>query len=202
MPKHFSETERTQITEQLLNAGFDQFTKSGLRAVRVDDLCRAVGIAKGSFYQFFDSKEDLFMAVAESRDCVYRQKITEMADTHTGTSPNFVAGLYIYMVEAMMADPIMDVVSRPGEFEYLLRKLPPERMAVHQRNDEAYFQDIGPRWIAKGLIRDVNPNLINELLIPVICVITRHETLPPEQFEVALNHLQTLFVSSLAVMEV
>ena len=202
MPKHFSDSERKKITDQLLKAGFDQFTKLGLRSVRVDDLCSAVGIAKGSFYLFFDSKEDLFMAVAETRDSLYRQKITEMADTHDGSSHDFVSGLYIYMIESMMADPIMEVITRPGEFEYLLRKLPPERIAKHQAQDAAYFQDIAPKWIANGLIGDVDPNLINELLIPVICVITRHDMLPPDQYETALNHLQTLFVRSLAVTEV
>ncbi len=201
MPKHFSETERQILVEQLLNAGFEHFTKFGLRAVRVEDLCRAVGIAKGSFYLFFQSKEDLFMAIAESRDSAYRETMSDMADAHKGSSRDFVEALYLYMIEALRTDPIMDVVIRPGEFEYLLRKLPPERLAKHQEKDLAYFQKTGPSWIAKGLIRQVDPNLINELLIPVVCVITRRDTLPTAQYEAALNHLKTLFVSSLALTE-
>lgn len=201
MPKHFTNEERSVISEQLLKSGFDHFTKFGLRAVRVDDLCRSVGIAKGSFYLFFESKEDLFMAVAEQRDQIYRQKITELADEHNGSSTEFLAKLYIYMIEAMMVDPLMEVITREGEFEHLLRKLPPNRMAEHQKQDEAYFREKGPAWADKGLISEVDPNLINELLIPIICVITRQNLLPPDQYETALNHLQTLFVTSLAVSE-
>jgi AcrR family transcriptional regulator len=53
-------------SNRLLEAAKDAFTHRGYADVNVDDICRAAHIAKGSFYRHFDSKEDLFLAAAES----------------------------------------------------------------------------------------------------------------------------------------
>jgi len=49
---------------RLLNAGMAAFNRQGSSEVRVDDVCQAANIAKGSFYRHFASKEELFFAVA------------------------------------------------------------------------------------------------------------------------------------------
>ena len=49
------------------------FSRTGVRAARVGDICADVGIAKGSFYAFFASKEDLFMAIADDRDLMHKR---------------------------------------------------------------------------------------------------------------------------------
>lgn len=41
------------------------FLRLGLDAVTIDDVVRAAGIAKGSFYRYFQSKEDLVAAIFE-----------------------------------------------------------------------------------------------------------------------------------------
>jgi AcrR family transcriptional regulator/predicted DNA-binding transcriptional regulator AlpA len=46
----------------LLDAAAAAFTQAGYADVRVDDLCAAAGMAKGSFYRWFASKDDAFNA--------------------------------------------------------------------------------------------------------------------------------------------
>jgi AcrR family transcriptional regulator len=48
--------------ERLLEAGLVAFSSSGTAEVSVDDVCRAAGIAKGSFYRHFASKDSLVAA--------------------------------------------------------------------------------------------------------------------------------------------
>lgn len=50
---------------RILATALDAFSRRGYEAVGVDDICRAAGVAKGSFYRHFRSKEDLFFAVCE-----------------------------------------------------------------------------------------------------------------------------------------
>lgn len=59
MPK-FSENERAFIQKKLLVDGEQLFIRHGLKKVTVDDLVKTVGIAKGSFYAFYESKEHLY----------------------------------------------------------------------------------------------------------------------------------------------
>ncbi len=201
MPKHFTDNEREKIIAQLHKAGFDQFTAKGIRAVRIDDLCQLVGIAKGSFYLFFKSKEDLFMAIAEKRDETYQEKIKQIADDHTGTSREFVGKLFLYLIDGIETDPLMDVMQRPGEFEYLLRKLPQARIVEHQKGEAAFFRNLTPGWVKRGLIADIDGNLINELTLPVVCVATRRDLLPPKDYQSSLEHLQFLFSAKLALQD-
>ncbi|MHB1989117.1 MAG: MerR family transcriptional regulator [Acidimicrobiales bacterium] len=54
----------TSPAARLLDAGIEAFTRRGYGEVRVDDVCQAAGVAKGSFYRHFASKEELYFATA------------------------------------------------------------------------------------------------------------------------------------------
>ncbi|MBC7169573.1 TetR/AcrR family transcriptional regulator [Candidatus Bipolaricaulota bacterium] len=61
MPRALTETEREAIRARLVEAGRELFARYGLRKTTVEELARAAGIAKGTFYLFFASKEDLYV---------------------------------------------------------------------------------------------------------------------------------------------
>jgi AcrR family transcriptional regulator len=51
---------------RLLSAARDAFARHGYEMVNVEDLCSEAGVAKGSFYRYFASKEEIFVAAARS----------------------------------------------------------------------------------------------------------------------------------------
>ena len=55
-----AENSRTR----LLTATIDLVRANGYAATRVDDVCAAAGVTKGSFFHHFASKEDLAIAAA------------------------------------------------------------------------------------------------------------------------------------------
>ena len=59
----FSEVEKKNIRERLLTNCEESWSTFGYKKTSVDELCQKAGISKGSFYLFFDSKEDLFCQV-------------------------------------------------------------------------------------------------------------------------------------------
>lgn len=59
-------SRRPTPSTRLLEAAKEAFAKRGYGEVNVDDICRAAHIAKGSFYRHYRSKEELFVAAAES----------------------------------------------------------------------------------------------------------------------------------------
>ncbi len=52
--------------ERLLKAAEELFYASGYHQVGVADLCKAAGVKKGSFYYFFDSKQELALTMLDS----------------------------------------------------------------------------------------------------------------------------------------
>ena len=65
MPTAFTEEEMERIRSALIQAGIRLSKDLGLQKMSVERLTEAVGIAKGSFYLFFGSKEDFILAIAE-----------------------------------------------------------------------------------------------------------------------------------------
>jgi AcrR family transcriptional regulator len=60
-----SETSRRRApATRLLDAATAAFARYGYDEVNVEDICRRAGIAKGSFYRLYPSKQDLFFAAA------------------------------------------------------------------------------------------------------------------------------------------
>jgi TetR/AcrR family transcriptional repressor of nem operon len=54
-----------QSREKLVTAALNVVRSKGYSATRVDDICGAAGVTKGSFFHHFDSKDDLALAAAE-----------------------------------------------------------------------------------------------------------------------------------------
>src|SRR6202451_59122 len=56
---------RHESKTRLLNAALHVIRAKGYSATRVEDICEAAGLTKGSFFHHFDSKEALALAAAD-----------------------------------------------------------------------------------------------------------------------------------------
>lgn len=65
MPKIFSQEEREIIRMKLIKAGIHELESKSYRSIAVDTLAAKVGIAKGTFYNFFSSKEAYFYEIMQ-----------------------------------------------------------------------------------------------------------------------------------------
>ncbi|GAB2821461.1 TetR/AcrR family transcriptional regulator [Alpinimonas psychrophila] len=61
-----SESARRQKTrERLIDAAYEVFSEHGLHAASIEMVAEAAGFSRGAFYSNFESKEELFFALAE-----------------------------------------------------------------------------------------------------------------------------------------
>ena len=58
MPKIFTDENRNEIRLKLLNMGFKMLKKGGLSAVNIDKLTEDTYIAKGTFYNLFETRSE------------------------------------------------------------------------------------------------------------------------------------------------
>lgn len=58
-----SEATKLEHRSRLLEAAAAEFAAKGLDGARVDDISIAAGLAKGTIYNYFDSKQDVFREV-------------------------------------------------------------------------------------------------------------------------------------------
>src|SRR5579863_1335201 len=59
------ESARHESKTRLLDAALHVIRARGYSATRVEDVCEAAGLTKGSFFHHFDSKEELALAAAD-----------------------------------------------------------------------------------------------------------------------------------------
>ena len=68
MPVSFTKEQQEEIREQLFHAGIRLSRALGVQRMTVSKLTASCGIAKGSFYSFYESKEEFIMALAAWAD--------------------------------------------------------------------------------------------------------------------------------------
>ena len=56
---------RGEMRARILRESLRYFARNGFAGTRIADLARGIGIAQGTIYRYFDSKEDLFAALRE-----------------------------------------------------------------------------------------------------------------------------------------
>ena len=56
---------RDEMRARILRESLRYFARNGFAGTRIADLARGIGIAQGTIYRYFDSKEDLFAALRE-----------------------------------------------------------------------------------------------------------------------------------------
>ena len=140
MPKTFSEHERAYIREQLRTEAKKCLATYGIRKTTIDELVRRVGIPKGTFYLFYESKERLLFEVimdfdrdAQTRLLAEVSALPDLPDADTFTE--IILRFYREIDESFLPRLMQD-----GELEFFMRTLPPELQRQHAARDKDAMQ--------------------------------------------------------------
>jgi len=68
MPVIFSEEQRREIEKNIKSAALKMFEEKGIKNTTVAEIAKSVGIAKGTFYNFFESKGALIISIVDDYD--------------------------------------------------------------------------------------------------------------------------------------
>ncbi|MFZ0529832.1 MAG: TetR/AcrR family transcriptional regulator, partial [Propionicimonas sp.] len=119
--------DRAAKRAELAGAAARVFDERGVAGTAVSDIVRAAGVAQGTFYLYFDSKDDVVLAVAE-------QFVSELGTTLEASTPGAdtpaparLRGL-VRALSGLVADP-----AKASMAELLHR---PENAALHDRLTE------------------------------------------------------------------
>jgi len=139
MPKAFTPQEKEWIGKRLLEQGYKQFSAYGLKKTNVEELAEAAGISKGAFYLFYESKEALFMDVAELAEKRFRQEILAAIDL-PGPSPR--ARLFAVLKKAFTLFETIPILRffTSSDYDLLFRRIPAEKLQEHLANDRVFFE--------------------------------------------------------------
>ncbi len=73
--------QKIQRPLEILDAAFEEFTKRGFTATRVEDIAERVGMTKGTVYVYFETKEALFEAMIRHASSPFQEAFKAYART-------------------------------------------------------------------------------------------------------------------------
>jgi AcrR family transcriptional regulator len=77
----------TSTRDRLLETAHDLFYRDGFHAVGLDRIIAEVGVTKTTFYNHFESKDDLLLEVLRKHDQWWRNTFREKLREHGGDTP-------------------------------------------------------------------------------------------------------------------
>ena len=117
--------EQREVHDRLLASARAAFAARGYAGVNVEQLCHQAGIAKGSFYRHFDSKDAVYAAAARSAAAVVEASVGRWR--RTMTAPEAV-GAVAAAVEPLMP-LLLEVVVRAAHGDTAVARIVPDVVA-------------------------------------------------------------------------
>ena len=135
----FTDEQNERIRRDLIGAARRCGVSIGMRKTSVEQLTEAVGISKGSFYKFYDSKELLFFAVLEDihTECFAVAQKSLQETEHLLPADRMAAAI---LAACRWLSETKAFVFIEHDAEFLLHRLPEEVKADHYHDDETHIR--------------------------------------------------------------
>ncbi|PEY37140.1 TetR family transcriptional regulator [Bacillus cereus] len=126
--------QRKQIHETLLVKSKELFIQYGFSKTSIDNIVNACGIAKGSFYSYYSSKEELFYAVLRKEEEVKNQIISEIM-CESLPPKELLIRFFETSFKTIEQNPFLQSLYQRGEYDRIVKRLPKEFLDNHARED-------------------------------------------------------------------
>jgi len=183
MATAFTTEEKEVIRKKLHKVAKECLQRYGVKKTTVDQMAAMVDISKGSFYNFYSSKEMLFFAVLEEYQIDVMNRLTEQLGTETKIDTNRLVQL-LYDFYQDFRYSFMYTIFKNHEMELLLRKLPKEAITNHHLIDDRMVKKIVSRI---NIRENVSVEIVSALFRTIAMTILHIEEIGEEQFDIALK---------------
>lgn len=125
----FTELEKVKLREDLMKVTHRFFIDKGFKSTSLDEITSSVGIAKSSFYVFFESKEMLYMELLAKES----EEIEKLVWPKVNAAKNIRIAIKVYLNEMARELESKILTQRSvyeiDEYKLVARKLNPEYVA-------------------------------------------------------------------------
>ncbi len=151
MPKIFDEKERVKIEKHIIKEAHKLFCINGFLKTSVGQITSAVGIAQGTFYNFFKSKEALFFEIMGRME-LEKFKMIDNIFTEYGNPANELEIFLKKMFTKVALDPIFLWLYKEHLFERIISKVSMEEIEKHMRYDIEAAEKILKSVQSRGIL--------------------------------------------------
>ena len=182
----------------LFNCGKELFSRNGFKDTNVSDITKTSGIGTGTFYNYYSSKEELFMEIYLEENEKLKKKI--MKSINIDQDPgSVVKELMLLNLKGMKSNPILkEWYSK--EVSVKIQNYFREEKGLN-RLDFMYqdFFEIIKKWQEEGKIRnDIDSTMIMAIFTSIITIEIHKEEIGLQYFPEILDYLTDFTMKGLA----
>lgn len=183
----------------IFNGGKELFRSKGFKETNVSDITKAVGIAVGTFYNYYPSKEKLFLEIFLEENVKLKKSIMDSIDVQDDPL-QLLKKLFALNIVGMNSNPILrewynkDVF---GKLEHYYR----EENGIN-KFDFLYgsFAELFKQWQDAGKIRDdIEIELIMAFFTAIINMDTHKEEIGVQHFPQILDYMAEFVMKGLTI---
>lgn len=201
----FSDEEHDRIREQLIETTRELLLTYRPEKVTLTDITEPVGIGKGSFYRFFDSKAELYLVVLQREIEEFvehaRSELSEVNEPREG-----LERLFWSYAEFAEGNPLVQQMVIQNEYQKLVRNVPQETIErIQQEEIAGLLPAIEPlRAESHGPLEDIDTRTLLGLMGGSIGLLALHrdrfeEYEDPDMYEEGYyKRVQEVLISSLS----
>jgi AcrR family transcriptional regulator len=173
MTRAFTEEEKAHIQQRLLALGRTLFLSLGLKKTSLEDLTQPLGIAKSTFYLFFESKEDLYLELLmQERTRLDQQVMAASFDTTADLREAIIRFMHVVIDEMERSELTRRLMTHPEEFALLIRQGSSQQLAANIQDSLVKIRPFIQRGQEAGHVIDGSPETIVGVLLAVIRLLT------------------------------
>lgn len=195
----FSDEERERIREQLIETGRELLLTYGPGKTTVSDITDPIGIAKSTFYRFFDSKSDLYLQIfrreMEEFGETVQQELATVDDPREG-----LERLFRCYAEFAEENQLVQQTVIQGNYQETFRSVDPEKLETVQQEGLAelltLIEDLRAR--SSGPLAEVDPITVLGLMGGSVGLMALHRDEFDEYESGYYKQVQDVLITSLA----
>lgn len=178
-----------QRREEILDAAHALFTTKGFQPTTMEDILKVVGIAKGTLYYHFPSKEQILRALVLRIVGQVEQRAREVADSSAPAVDKLVTIMAAMRVEAAQTE-LVEQFHAPGNAEFHLLSI--TAMIEHLT---PVLADVVAQGVNEGIFTTDRPHDAVELLLSASGILLDHEIMEPSPDELARRRESLIWAS-------
>ncbi|GAA5065339.1 TetR/AcrR family transcriptional regulator [Haladaptatus pallidirubidus] len=173
MPR-FTDAKRERVRETLHETGRELFGRYGLRKTTLQELTEPAEIATGTFYHFYDSKEELYIEILKEYSREFAPRLLGNSFEEHDDPEDAIAAFLKLLTNEFESNSLIHQVIVEDEFDRIKAQYAEQKREAEREHDVAYLLPYIEQWYDDERVSGPDPEIIARA-IESVAYITLHE---------------------------
>lgn len=160
----FTDEKRARVRESLRDTGRDLFGRYGIQKTAISELTEAAGIGKGTFYQFYDSKEELYIDIIEQYLEEYIPRLLSNSFEAYDDPEQAIEAYLEQSMNELDSNPLLRQLFLKDDVDQLLEQYSDDELTEGREQSVEFFLPYIEQWYDERKVTGPDPETIAHTL--------------------------------------